>query len=269
MDQYQEYVVFTEIFKNGQYNCVTSVALYGLILEHYGVPFQIKELPKHVYLVAFPNLDRIVLQTTDPTFDSFQVSKTIMKKKVSELKKMKRVSALEIAQKGYLKVYDEHLEDESTISMTELVGIMYHNDFVYYNNKGNKEWATILLAKSYSLCRIKQIKENFGLYIFWHYHSEYAKDSLEVAIWIRSIEMDAVGSGAIKNGIFNNFNNLKRQDKKGLFQYGRTQIEASTIKNELKLELLEMVDLLSVSWLVEEKDLATIRGFTTNIKTQL
>lgn len=58
--------LFTELNKNGNYNCVTATALYGLLLNDLGIPFSIKETPEHVYLIAYPKSDAILIESTDP-----------------------------------------------------------------------------------------------------------------------------------------------------------------------------------------------------------
>jgi len=58
--------MFSRIFEAGIYNCVTASMLYALILDHYQIPYEIKEKPTHIYLVALPGKDNILFETTNP-----------------------------------------------------------------------------------------------------------------------------------------------------------------------------------------------------------
>jgi hypothetical protein len=64
--KYDEEAFFSQIFDNGNYNCVTASMLYSIIFDHNKIPFEIKETPTHVYLVAFPGSENIMVETTNP-----------------------------------------------------------------------------------------------------------------------------------------------------------------------------------------------------------
>ena len=64
LKKYNSSVFFSEIFKNGNYNCVTATALYCYVFEKLDIPYKVKDLPTHVYLIAYPDLYNIKLETT-------------------------------------------------------------------------------------------------------------------------------------------------------------------------------------------------------------
>ena len=59
---------FSDLFKDGSYNCVSGTAIYALIFEELDIPYSIKEVPTHVYLVAYPETENIYVEATDPIF---------------------------------------------------------------------------------------------------------------------------------------------------------------------------------------------------------
>jgi hypothetical protein len=66
LSKYEELSFFNQIFRNGVYNCVTATALYSLVFQRFSVPYAIQERPTHVYLVAYPEQERIQIETTTP-----------------------------------------------------------------------------------------------------------------------------------------------------------------------------------------------------------
>jgi hypothetical protein len=63
---------FSDIFENGEYNCVSATALYSIILSKLGVSYHIKEAPGHVFLIANPLKDKVLIETTDPKKGYYQ-----------------------------------------------------------------------------------------------------------------------------------------------------------------------------------------------------
>jgi hypothetical protein len=73
--KYEEYAEFHQIFKDGTFNCVTASAIYALTLEHFDIPYEIRELPTHVYIVAAPKTEHIILESTDPIDGLYTIDK--------------------------------------------------------------------------------------------------------------------------------------------------------------------------------------------------
>src|SRR5690349_14148654 len=76
---------FEEVFYNGNFNCVSATALYALAFEKLGIPYGIKEEPSHVYLIAYPYAERIVLQTTSPSAGYYTVNDEFKQRYVKTL----------------------------------------------------------------------------------------------------------------------------------------------------------------------------------------
>ncbi len=64
--KYELQTGFAEIFRNGNFNCVTASALYGIILNKCNITFEVRETPVHVYLIAYPDKEKIKIESTDP-----------------------------------------------------------------------------------------------------------------------------------------------------------------------------------------------------------
>jgi hypothetical protein len=123
--KYEEYAEFHQIFKDGTFNCVTASAIYALTLEHFDIPYEIRELPTHVYIVAAPKTEHIILESTDPIDGLYTIDKT---KYVKMLTKMKLISEAEIRQNSVDDLYEKYAnEEEKVINFRELAGDLYYN----------------------------------------------------------------------------------------------------------------------------------------------
>ncbi len=123
--KYEYYAEFHQIFANGVYNCVTASALYALIFDHFNIPYEIREIPGHVYVIAYPNTENIIVETTDPVNGIYSIDK---KKYINQLVTMKIISKTEANTKSVNDLYQTYAEEEETaINMRQLVADLYYN----------------------------------------------------------------------------------------------------------------------------------------------
>jgi hypothetical protein len=145
--KYEENVFFSKIFREGIYNCVTASMLYAIVLTHYDVPFEIKETPTHVYLVAFPGSDNIMFETTSPK--GFYVPDERFKREyVAGLVQLKFTSQEYVDQIGSAKAFNEFYYSKGNISLRELAGIQYYNQSVGYHTVDNVDDAVKSIMKT-------------------------------------------------------------------------------------------------------------------------
>ena len=64
--KYNSNTFLTQLFEDGDFNCVTGSLFYSLILDSLNIPYVIKEEPTHVYLLAYPSTFSVPLESTDP-----------------------------------------------------------------------------------------------------------------------------------------------------------------------------------------------------------
>lgn len=142
---------FADIFSRGEYNCVSATALYALILDELSIPYAIKEMPTHVFLVAYPSSASIALESTDP-----QVGYTVFNAKfkteyINQLRKMKLVSESEFQEKGTDGLFDELYFNDQDISLKELIALQYYNDGLYLIDKSSYDKSLRQFEKAYTL----------------------------------------------------------------------------------------------------------------------
>ncbi len=142
---------FADIFTGGAYNCVSATALYALVLQELEIPFVIKEAPTHVFLVAYPASDRIVLESTDPQVGYMVINAKFKTAYINQLRQMKLVSEQDYQTKGVEKLFDEMYYDNVDISLKELIALQYYNDGLYLMEEEQWEKSLQQFEKGYVL----------------------------------------------------------------------------------------------------------------------
>lgn len=140
---------FSSIFKSGSYNCVSSTALYSLVFDEFGIPFNIKETPNHVYLIAYPATERIHVETTDASGGFFQFDEDLKKRYVDHLYAQEIISKREYNSLTIDELIDEYYFTEDEIDIERLIGIQYMNDGIYRFDDGHLVDAFEQFEKAY------------------------------------------------------------------------------------------------------------------------
>ena len=151
LHKYKESAYFHEIFSNGNYNCVTATALLSLFLKKYQIPFQIKEQPTHVYLIADPQGEKIMLETTIPSIGVIKLSTEQETKYIDFLYNHNFITKDEYERKGSQIKSQQLFFNDSTIDIYQLAGIQYLNLGIEYSNKMDYTNSVKAFEKAYIL----------------------------------------------------------------------------------------------------------------------
>lgn len=152
LTKYEERNTFEEIFYNGYYNCVSATALYGLAFEHLSIPYVIREKPTHVYLIAYPQEERIIVETTSPAGGTLVIDQQFKQNYIASLKNQKLITASQAASTNVNELFDRHyFADEENINLTALAGIQYMNEGLYLLNQKKPLDALYRMEKAYLL----------------------------------------------------------------------------------------------------------------------
>jgi len=142
---------FSEIFDNGSYNCVSASALFAIIFNELKIPYTIKESPTHVYLVAFPETHRILVETTDPVEGYIMFDENMINKYVDQLKDSKIVDKKESDTLTNSEIFDQYYFSEKDINLRDLLSIHYTNDGIFKHDDGSYFEAYRQFEKAYLL----------------------------------------------------------------------------------------------------------------------
>lgn len=140
---------FSEIFERGYYNCVSATALYAMLFTDMQIPYIIKETPTHVYLIAFPETQKILIETTDPTQGYYVFDDKFKTSFVNNLKNGKLISEEEYKSASVQTLFDKHYFSEDKITIKELLGLQYLNDGLYKLDDNQLEEAFAQFEKAY------------------------------------------------------------------------------------------------------------------------
>ncbi len=140
---------FPDIFEYGEYNCVSASALYSYVFLKLGIPHQIRQTPEHVYLVAYPEGTKIVIETTNPKAGFFEFDDKFVEKYVKSLEEGKLISKEESDSTSVTKLFNKYYFSSEKVSFNELAGLQYSNYALYKRDIENYEAALPYIEKAY------------------------------------------------------------------------------------------------------------------------
>lgn len=156
-DQYNLENNFADVFAAGKYNCVSATGIYALALEKLDIPYIIKEEPTHVYLIAYPNSEQIIIEATNPAAGYTQYNASFKKDFIDRLIKVKLIGSVEAQQLSTDQLFNKYYYTQQNIGLRELVALQYYNDALYKMNEKNFEYAFSQLEKAYLLYESERI----------------------------------------------------------------------------------------------------------------
>lgn len=166
LGQYKQYVALGEVFeKSRQYDCVTGTALYALVLDHFGIQYQVRETDFHVYLLAYADGKEYMFESTDPIYGITNDQKEIKARRTLIEEDAKRINA-ELAMSGVGTDQSDHYQAElidNAVSLRELSGLHYYNLALAELNEQKYSQAYSLIQKAYQLYPSERIKQTASL----------------------------------------------------------------------------------------------------------
>lgn len=140
---------FADIFSKGEYNCVSASALYALVFEKLEIPYKVIDAPQHVYLIAYPNTHKILIETTDPENGYFQFNETYINQFVKSLFNTKFISQDEYEKYSANDLFNKYYFNSSNLTIKDLISLQYSNYAVYHTDDKNYKDAINEIEKAY------------------------------------------------------------------------------------------------------------------------
>ncbi|WP_109831271.1 hypothetical protein [Reichenbachiella versicolor] len=164
LGEYKQYVALGEIFdKRRQYDCVTGTALYALVLDHFGFLYEIRETDYHVYLLAYAEGKKYMLESTDALYGITKDQEEIQARRKMIMDDAKKINAeLAMSGVGSDEQYISELIDNK-VTLKELSGLHYYNLALAELNNQNFSQAFTLVTKAYHLYPSERIKQTASL----------------------------------------------------------------------------------------------------------
>ena len=142
---------FNQLFSKGEYNCVSATALYAQILNRFEIDYEIRETPTHVYLVADPKGEKILMETTLPQNGTIEYDYKTKKEYVNYLVSNKLISEEEYENTSIEKLFDEYYDTNKVIDDKQLAALLYYNKGVGHYNLSEFKKAIFYLEKAYRI----------------------------------------------------------------------------------------------------------------------
>ncbi|MFW5821030.1 MAG: tetratricopeptide repeat protein [Bacteroidota bacterium] len=161
LTQYRDKILFPHIFVNGTFNCLTASAYYGLLMDSLDIDYDIRETYDHVHPVAFPNSLQIKIETTDPVAGVEYYDEKLKRKFVDYLFEKKMINRDEYYSSSIGDIFNRYFLPESSIGLSELVGLHYMNDALYKFDADNYSSAFEQIKKAYFLYPARRMRMLF------------------------------------------------------------------------------------------------------------
>ena len=127
LNKYQEGAMFSELFNNGTYNCVTATALYAHLFNELNIPYTIHETPDHVYIIVDPKGRHILVESTDPNGGSKQPTMRQKTRFIDFIIENKIATNSEYDSLGREEFFRKYYYSNVNIKDFELIGLQYFN----------------------------------------------------------------------------------------------------------------------------------------------
>lgn len=164
LKKYDDHTFFNDIFKNGNYNCVTASALYTLIFDAFNINYSVRETPTHVYLIADTLGLQTMIESTLPRSGVLSFNDKYKKDFISYLNENKIISDAELQNASIETLFSKYYTEDKSINKYELAGIQYYNKGILLFDDENYSGAAINFKKALTIYPSNTIK-------FMHYAS--------------------------------------------------------------------------------------------------
>lgn len=153
---YKYITPFHEIFETGQYNCVSATALFALVLEQLDIPYNIQQLPTHVYIMAYPDTKAISVEMTAIKDASYMPARKDVSKAVGILIDLGLATSEDVKKAGETAIYNMFYNPNGVVDLEQLAGIQYLNEAITALNEGHYETAFTAICKTEKLYDVKR-----------------------------------------------------------------------------------------------------------------
>ncbi len=128
--QYQHAADFSELFRYGSFNYITAAAIYSFLLDRLGIPYEIHELPTHLYLMAYPETKRIRFETSKPGHQYFMPDHEIRTNFVDYLHKQGVIDTRTYQNNSIRDLFQQYYFAGYSLSIQNMIGMLYLNSAI-------------------------------------------------------------------------------------------------------------------------------------------
>lgn len=149
---------FPIMLEAGTYNCVSASMLYSLVFDSLGIPFKIMASPDHVYLIANPGKNAVVVESTNPSFEKTIFTEEFKKQYVEYLRNSSQISETDYKDKSLEEIFEERYSQVGEVVFDNLPGFQYYNKAISRLLNDKKKEAYELCQKAWFFYPEPQVK---------------------------------------------------------------------------------------------------------------
>jgi len=158
LKRYNENQYYQAIFEGGSYNCLSASMLYSLVFEQLETPYKVMVASNHVYLIANPGPNSIVIETTNPSFEKKIFTGEFKQQYVKHLSASKLISKDDLKNKSVEEIFEEKYNEVREAKFNNLAGLQYYNKALSKMQKNKAEEGYKLCQKAYYFYPDPQVK---------------------------------------------------------------------------------------------------------------
>lgn len=214
LKKYDENQYFPEIFQTGTYNCVSASMLYAMVFNDINIPFKVKASSDHVYLIANPGSNSIVIETTNPGFEQQIFNGDFKQQYVNYLRTSKLLSETEYKNKSTEEIFEENFKQVRDVEFNSLPGLQYYNKALTKLINNQTEDALQLCQKAYFFYPDYQVKTLLHTSLLFHIEKCNFDKVQDIDYLAQFSRFENTDLNTVV-GIFNNiiYNHLQYTDK--------------------------------------------------------
>ena len=142
---------FDNLFRDGSYNYFTAASLYAFILDQLGIPYEIRENPSYIYLVAYPAAEKINIETTEPGFRFFMLDYNTRENFIDFIHGQGIIDDRTYDSGNRKDLFQRYYFADYGLSIRDMIGMLYLNSAVDLLEKQRKDDAYAQLEKAFLL----------------------------------------------------------------------------------------------------------------------
>jgi hypothetical protein len=190
---------FADVFRKGEYNCLSGTTLYAMVLEKLKIPYHVIEAPRHVYVLAYPNTHKIVLESTDPQKGYFPLSPKSREKIIQGLVASKAISEQDYAATSMEQLFDRHYFSAAPLDLRDAVAGQFANYASYRFEDDDAAKALEEIKKAYYISPTERNRNILFTILATLLSSNAYKDSLDAQRFALVCRLKDAGQPGISN----------------------------------------------------------------------
>lgn len=238
LKKYNDNQYFPEIFQTGTYNCVSASMLYAMVFSHINIPYKVKASSDHVYLIANPGPNSIVIETTNPGFEQQIFNGDFKQQYANYLRSSKLISESEYKSKSTEEIFEENFKQVRDVEFNSLPGLQYYNKALTKLIANQTEEALQLCQKAYFFYPDYQVKTLLHTSLLFHIEKCNFDKVSDIDFLAQFSRFENTDLNTVV-GIFNNiiYNHLQYTDKEAFCDSLYTRLIAQITDKKLLDEI--------------------------------